>query len=67
MSEDVNVSLTLWQTWFLDIMKECIPIITLPEKKNLSWLTKQLTKATKKRDSYFKRESFSIKPGMFDI
>ena len=22
MSEDVNVSLILWQTWFLDIMKE---------------------------------------------
>ena len=55
MSEDVNTSLIRWQTAFLDIMKKCIPRVTLRTRKNLPWLTKQLIQLTKKKKLLFQK------------
>ena len=59
-----NIHLT-WSNWrkvFLDIMDECIPTSTLPNRKNLPWLTKDIIQLMRKRNNLFKKAKDSNDP-----
>ena len=56
VSSDIDQSWINWREAFLSIMDLCIPHGTLPTRKSLTWLTKTLINAMKKRNYYF-RES----------
>lgn len=51
----VNESVKNWERKFLQIMDECIPKGILPKKRNLPWLTKNLVRAMRKRNFFFRR------------
>ena len=55
LSDDINVSLTLWQERFLSIMDQCIPKVTLSKKKKLPWISKELLQFIKKKLSLFQK------------
>ena len=46
---------TRWKKAFLDIMHVCIPKASLPEKKSLPWMTKQIVQLIRKRNYYFRK------------
>ena len=52
---DVNKSLRDWESCFMEIMEKCIPKGVLPRRKNPPWLTKNLLRAMRKRNSLFRR------------
>ena len=43
-TEDVQVAWAKFQDAFLETMEKCIPKGKIPKRKNLPWLTKDLTK-----------------------
>ena len=55
-TDDIQVAWTKFQDAFLETMEKCIPKGKIPERKNLPWLTKDLTKMMKKKKQnwYFK-------------
>ena len=55
LSDDINVSLTLWQERFLSIMDQCIPKVTLSKKKKLPRILKELLQFIKKKLSLFQK------------
>ena len=59
MSDDINESWSRWCKQFLSIMEECIPKRTLPQRKNLPWLTKRLIRSIQKRNLLYKRGKIS--------
>jgi len=52
---DVNLAWTKWQDAFLKTMEWCIPKGKTPKRKNLPWLSKDMTKMIKTRNRYFRR------------
>jgi len=52
---DVELAWTKWQDAFLKTMERCIPKGKTPKRKNLPWLSKDLTKMIKTRNRYFRR------------
>ena len=52
---DIDTCWDRWKTSFLDIMDSCIPKSTLPDKRSVPWLTKEVVQAIRKRDYYFKK------------
>ena len=48
-TDDIQVAWTKFQDAFLETMEKCIPNGKIPERKNLPWLTKDLTKMMKKK------------------
>ena len=54
-SDSVDQCLEAWNEYFMSVMETCIPKGTLPKKKNLPWLTKNLTRAMRKRNWLFRR------------
>ena len=54
-SDDVDQCLKVWNECFMNIMGSCIPKGVLPKKKNLPWLTKNLTRAMHKRKWLYRR------------
>ena len=40
---------------FMDVMEKCIPQATLPDKRNLPWLSIELTKFMKARNLAYKK------------
>ena len=61
LSEDINLSWTRWHANFMAIMEECIPKKTLPPRRNLPWLRKNIKNAMNKRDAVFKETGYSAK------
>ena len=57
---DTESSWLSWQQEFLRVMDECIPSSTLPDHKNLPWLTKEIIQLICKRNSYFKRAQKNV-------
>ena len=53
--DDIDVAWQNWETKFMSIMDQCVPKTTLPAKKNLPWLSKELTKSIRARNSAYKR------------
>lgn len=43
--DDIDVAWQNWEKTFMNIMDQCVPKTTLPAKKNLPWLSKELTKS----------------------
>ena len=52
---DMESSWLSWKQEFLRVIDECIPSSTLPDRKNLPWLTKEIIQLIHKRNSYFKK------------
>ena len=50
LTGDVNQALTNWEAKYMEIMELCIPKKSLPKRRNLPWLTKELTKGIRKRN-----------------
>jgi len=59
---DIERSWHNWKQVFLGIMEECIPCSTLPNRKNLPWLTKHIIQLIRKRNNLFKRAQRSGDP-----
>ena len=54
LSDDINKSWSNWCEKFLSIMNHCIPRRKLPPRKNLPWLSKELTSLMRKRNMLYK-------------
>ena len=54
VSDDVNSSWMKWQHQFLSIMEQCIPQRSLPPRKNLPWMNKNLKQAMRRRNALYK-------------
>ena len=61
LSEDIDLSWTKWHANFMDIMEECIPQKSLPPRRNLPWMRKDIKNAMRKRDALFKESGYSAK------
>ena len=55
LTGDVNQALTNWEAKYMEIMELCIPKKPLPKRRNLPWLTKELTKGIRKRNLLYRR------------
>ena len=53
-SSDIDNSWRKWQNTFLDIMKKCIPRKIVSPRKHLPWITQNILKAMKLRNSLLK-------------
>ena len=60
-TEDVQVAWTKFQDAILESIEKCIPKGKFPKRKNLSWLTNDLTKMMRKQNRHFKRARSSNK------
>ena len=58
-SDDVNELWRKWKDTFMSVMQQCIPQTTLPDKRNLPWLNRELTKHMRARNLAFKRAKHS--------
>ena len=55
LCHDVDQSILQWNNCFLNIMEQCIPKAILGRRRNLPWLTKNISSAIRKRNYLFKR------------
>ena len=55
LTGDVNQALTNWEAKYMEIMELCILKKPLPKRRNLPWLTKELTKGIRKRNFLYQR------------
>jgi len=60
--EDINLAATNWHNKFLDIMSACIPQQTLKRRRNVPWLTKNITRHIRKRNAAFHATKRSDRP-----
>ena len=58
-TNDVNSCWAKWHPRFLEIMEECIPQVVLRSRKNLPWLTKAVTQASRKCNFLFRAAKHS--------
>ena len=63
---DVNESLTNWETKFMEIIEMCIPKKSLPRRINHPWMTKNLMRAIRKRNGFFRRARQNGSQSLFD-
>ena len=56
---DVNQALRNWEGTYMTIMESCIPKCTLPKRKSLPWLSKNLKQVMRKWNNLFKRAKSS--------
>ena len=59
---DIDYSATNWHNKFMEIMSACIPQQTLKRRRNLPWLTKNITHHIRKRNAAFQAARKSGKP-----
>ena len=64
ISNDVNVSLKNWQNNFL--IEECIPKQTLPRRKNLPWMSRNLVRAMRKRNRLYRQARKRRNPSLLN-
>jgi len=65
LCEDVDESIIQWSNCFLGIMEQCIPKASLAKRRNLPWLTKNISSSIRKRNYLFKRAKRSGRPDQF--
>ena len=53
--DDIDVAWQNWETKFMSIMNQCVLKTTIPTKKNLPWLLKELNKSIRARNVAYKR------------
>ena len=53
LSDDVDLSTEQWTKKFLEIMEECVPQRDLKRRRNLPWLTKNIVRHIRKRNTMF--------------
>ena len=61
-AEDVDLVAINWNNTFMDIMQICFPQQTLRKRRNVPWLTKNITRYIKKRNVAFQATKRSGKP-----
>ena len=66
-SNDINETWTKWCDQFLKIMCECIPTKTLPNRKNLPWLSKDLVNSIKRRNLLYKKGKLRGNLSMYKV
>ena len=54
LTDDINESLGNWQAKFMGIIEDCVPKKVLPKRRNLPWMTRNLTRAMRKRNHLFR-------------
>jgi len=54
LTDDINESLGYWQAKFVGIIEDCVPKKVLPKRQNLPWMTRNLTRAMRKRNHLFR-------------
>ena len=59
---DVDCSAINWHKKFMEIMSVCIPQQTLKRRRNVPWLTKNITRHIRKQNAAFKAARKSGKP-----
>jgi len=64
-TSDVNQMLQIWENTFISIMEICIPRGTLPRRRNLPCLTKNLKQSTTKRNTLYRRAKPSGSPELW--
>ena len=52
---DVNNALANWEQTYMQIMEECIPQKTIPNKPNLPWLTKDILRVGRRRTLLYRK------------
>ena len=62
VEDDIDVSAANWHYQFMEIMEACIPRKTLRCRKNLPWLTRDITRAMRKRNAAFRASKTSASP-----
>ena len=62
----VEKSWTNWKRAFISIMEDCIPKAQLPNRRNLTWLTKEIVKIILKRNNYYRIARKYGKPEDYD-
>lgn len=65
ISDDINASWDCWQQRFLEIMEECIPQKSLPNCRNLPWLSKCIIQLMRRRNMLFRRAKRTNKKSDF--
>ena len=65
-SDDVDSSASSWSP-FLEIMNECVPQRALSLRKNLPWLTNDITRLIHQRNSQYQKAKKSNDPSQFAL
>ena len=55
LTGDVNESLANWEAKYMEVIELCIPKESLPKRKNLPWLMKDLNRAIRKGNVLYRR------------
>ena len=65
MTCNIDVSAANWHYQFMEIMEACIPCKALKHRKNLPWLSRDITRVMRKRTAAFRASKTSASPGVF--
>ena len=60
------MSLKNWQNNFLSIIEECIPKQTLPRRRNLPWMSRNLVRAMRKQNRLYKQARKHRNPSLLN-
>ena len=63
--DDVDCSATNWHNRFMEIMSACIPQQSLKRRRNVPWLTKNITRHIRMRNAAFQAARKSAKPAQY--
>ena len=63
--DDVDCSATNWHNRFMEIMSACIPQQSLKRRRNVPWLTKNITLHIRMRNAAFQAARKSAKPAQY--
>ena len=63
--DDVDCSATNWHNRFMEIMSACIPQQSLKRRRNVPWLTKNITGHIRMRNAAFQVARKSAKPAQY--
>ena len=58
-SDDIDHSVTAWNTSFIQIMELCIPHATIKVKRKVPWINKKIVREISKRNALFHRARLS--------
>ena len=67
LTGDVDQAWIKWKDRFMSVMEECIPQSTLPDKCNLLWLNREITKSMRARNLAFRRAKRSKNPNHWNV
>ena len=62
LDDDVDSSWIRWKTYFLHIMSQCIPQITIKSERRVPWVTHTIIQAMRRRKAAFQKAKLSGDP-----